>query len=72
LPAYRYTKRRWKDSNVIVSNNNFTNGGLVTGGSFNKYSDVDITTLFLTTGILDANGEEIDFAKYFKAEKIIC
>jgi hypothetical protein len=59
-----------KDSNVITSNNNFTNGGLVTGGSFNKYSDVEVTHSFPPTGILDANGEEIDFAKYFKVNKL--
>ena len=59
-----------EESNVITSNNNFTNGGLVTGGSFNKYSDVDITHSFPATGILDANGNEIDFAEYFVSGKI--
>jgi len=59
-----------EESNVIISNNDFTNGGLVTGGSFNKYSDVDIDHSFPATGILDANGNEIDFAEYFVSGKI--
>lgn len=58
------------NSNVIVSNNNFTNGGLVTGGAFNKYSDVDIDRSFPGTTLTDLiTGETIDFEDYFVANK---
>ena len=58
------------NSNVIVSNNNFTNGGLVTGGAFNKYSDVDITRSFPGINLRDLiTGQLINFEDYFVAEK---
>jgi len=58
------------DSDVIVSNNNFTNGGLVTGGFFNKYSDVDIDLSFPGTTLIDLiTGQTINFEDYFVAEK---
>ena len=43
------------DSSVISSNNNITNGGLVTGGSFNKYSGLNIDHTFS-----DPFNQEID------------
>jgi len=58
------------NSNVIVSNNNFTNGGLATGGAFNKYSDVDIDHSFPGTTLTDLiTGQTINFEDYFVAEK---
>jgi len=56
-----------ENSNVIVSNNNFTNGGLVTGGSFNKYSDVDIDISFPGINLRDLiTGDLINFEDYFE------
>jgi len=58
------------DSDVVVSSNNFTNGGLVTGGAFNKYSDVDIDHSFPGTNLRDLiTGQLINFENYFVTNK---